>query len=212
MVTRMKNDEVQSASVRGATIHQPGFLVSVRIAGVLGFAVLALLGAQVAIPVPGSPVPITMQTLTVLLAGACLGPRYGAMSMAFYLLLGTTGYHAFAHGAYGLATLFGPTGGYLLGFLLAQPVIGRLTGGPSGSARRTWWAVPAAMIAGQVVVYLCGLTWLRIWTGGSWLQAFAWGFWPFLPGEVIKTTAAAAVSPVLMRLLRPWFDRSMHAE
>ena len=93
----------------------------------VGFALARGGGAHVAIPLPGTPVPMTLQTLVVLLAGVTLGPRLGLVSVTFYLLLGTAGYHVFAAGDWGLSTIFGATGGYLVGFALAQPILGSLT-------------------------------------------------------------------------------------
>ena len=116
----MQTDYVRTAIVAGVSSRSG---LAAAAAGVIGFALLTALGAAVRIPLPFTPVPITLQTLFVLLAGVTLGPRLGAASMAFYLLLGTAGYHVFAGSERcGLQTIFGPTGGYLLGFLLAQPL------------------------------------------------------------------------------------------
>ena len=150
-----------------ATSDVRGSIVWLRITGVVAFALAAGLSAHVVIPLPHTPVPITLQTLVVLLAGATLGSRYGTLSMAFYLLLGTTGYHVFAGGGWGLQTVFGPTGGYLLGFVLAQPAIGTLT--RSRSAQR-WLTTLVAMLCGSLIIFGCGMIWLYVW---SWTGSIA---------------------------------------
>ncbi len=157
-------------------------------AGVVAFALLTAAGAMVRIPVPGSPVPITLQTLFVLLAGMTLGPRLGAASMAFYLLLGMTGYHVFAAASWGAGTVLGPTGGYLLGFVLAQPVVGGIA--RLGNGR--WPALLAAAVAGYAVIFAAGLVWLNLWTGADWSATLAMGLAPFVPGTIVKTVAAVA--------------------
>lgn len=169
-------------------------------AGVVGFALLTALGAQAALPLPGTPVPLTLQTLVVLLAGAALGPRWGMLSMAFYVLLGSVGYHVFALGNWGFATIAGPTAGYLLGFLLAQPAVGRLT----RTGRRD--DVLLALLAGHAIIFACGLAWLALWAGADLQTTLAWGLWPFVPGMLLKSAAALAIAPVLVKRLRPKFE------
>lgn len=164
--------------------------VRLRIAAVIAFALLTAIGAQIAVPLPGTPVPLTLQTLFVLLAGATLGPRLGMLSMTLYLVLGLTGYHAFALGSLGLAKLCGPTGGYLVGFVLAQPTIGLLT----GSGRVSWLRMVAAMLAGQDVIFTAGMIWLSACLGCGLWTTLALGLWPFLPGLILKTAVAAALA------------------
>lgn len=166
--------------------------IAIRAAGVTGFALLTAAAAQVAIPLPNTPVPITLQTLAVVLAGVTLGPLWGAASMAFYLLLGTVGYEVFAFRSWGLTTLLGATGGYLLGFVLMQPVIGAVL----SSSRRAATAPPSrlnlliALVAGQFVLFACGVAWLAAWLGVDLARALDLGFWPFLLGGAIKTALA----------------------
>lgn len=177
-------------------------LVWVRTAGVVGFALATAAGAYVAIPLPGTPVPMTLQTLFVLLAGVTLGPRLGAVSMGFYLLLGTTGYHVFAGGNWGLQTVFGATGGYLLGFVLAQPVVGMLT--QPGMHR--WSRLLTALLGGNAIIFACGLTWLAMWSGVGLRQTLAWGLWPFIPGLMLKTLIALGVGHLALAKARRLFD------
>ena len=207
MLATMKT-QIHSSQV---TSDVGGSIVWLRITGVAIFALAAGLSAHVVIPLPHTPVPITLQTLVVLLAGATLGSRYGTLSMAFYLLLGTTGYHVFAGGEWGLQTVFGPTGGYLLGFVLAQPIIGRLTRSQYQEycpARRTqrWLTTLLAMLCGTLIIFGCGLTWLYVWSGQGVSQTLAWGLWPFLPGLVIKTLLAAGAVQIIPTSVRRWFE------
>jgi biotin transport system substrate-specific component len=173
------------------------------VAGVVVFAALTAVSAQVAIPLAHTPVPITLQTLVVVLAGITLGPRLGTTSMAFYLLLGMAGYHVFALQRWGLDTILGATGGYLLGFLLAQPAVGWL----ARPQRRAWWRVPAAAAVGNAVIFVSGLLWLKLWLGVEAWRALELGFWPFLPGTALKGALTIALGYALLPLRRRWFER-----
>ena len=175
--------------------------VLVSIAGVVGFALLTAVGARVVIPLPGTPVPITLQTVFVLLAGVTLGPRLGVASMALYLLLGATGYHVFALGHWGLHTVVGATGGYLVGFLLAQPAIGSLTRPDQASWRR----LALAAVAGNVIIFTVGLAWLWLWLGTTPSNALALGLWPFVPGMAVKLAIVLVAGMPLMKLAHRWF-------
>lgn len=188
-----------------AARHAPSF--ALLAAGVVGFALLTALGAQAAWPVPGSPVPFTLQSLVVMLAAMVLGPRLGLLSMLFYVGLGTVGYHVFATGNFGLRTIFGPTGGYLLGFIVAQPIIGAL----SRPGPRLWLRLPLALLAGNVALFGCGLAWLHAWASTaaqtSWSTVLSLGLWPFLPDLALKLAVAYALGLALVPRLRPAFDR-----
>src|SRR5262245_49900026 len=134
------NNVIRAATDTSAT------RLGVQITAVVGFALLTALTALIRYPLPGTPVPATLQTLSVVLAGLLLGPRLGALSMGLYLAFGICGQFVFAS-APGPAALVGPTAGYLVGFVLAQPMLGWLVG-PSGGWRR----VLAATLAGQAVI------------------------------------------------------------
>jgi biotin transport system substrate-specific component len=155
-----------------------------------GFAVLLALASQVAIPLPGTPVPITLQPLVVVLAGLWLGPVAGAASMMFYLALGAAGLPVFSpYGAPGVLRFFGPTGGYLL----AYPAVAAVTGWLAG-VRGDFLGRAFAALVGMVVLFLGGLTHLSI-LSGSIERAIALGLSPFAGLDIVKALAAAALAP-----------------
>ncbi len=166
-----------------------------RAAGAGLFAVLTAAGAQVSVPLPGTPVPMTLQTLAVLLAGVVLGPGWGIASMLLYLLAGSVGYHVFALGRGEATVLLGPTGGYLVGFVLAQPVLGLLAARCvrlAGLKRRL--ALAATLLAGNATVFACGLAGLMIALGCTFRTAVAVGLLPFVPGLALKTAIATEIA------------------
>jgi biotin transport system substrate-specific component len=179
---------------------------------------LLVLGAYVTVTVPAVQlgrlyvpvneyVPLTLQTFGVLFSASLLGARRGVSATALYLLLGIIGLPVFAAGAdgvqrSGLETIvgleggrlvLGATGGYLLGFLVASAVVGRL-------AEHGWDRRPArslaAMVIGTALIYLCGVTWLAMAAGLALSDALVFGLWPFLPGDLVKLAAAAALLPL----------------
>jgi biotin transport system substrate-specific component len=163
---------------------------------VLGGSLLVALTAQIAVRLPFSPVPITAQTLAVLLVGALLGSRRGAWSMLAYLGQGLIGLPVFATGASGPAYVLGPTGGYLLGFVAAAYLTGWLA--ERGWDRRIGTAL-LAMLIGNAAIYALGLPWLSIYAG---THTLALGLLPYLAGDALKLALAAAALPGGWRLLR----------
>ena len=166
---------------------------------VVGFSLLTALAAQAVIPLPWTPVPVTGQTFAVLLTGALLGSRLGALAMLAYLAEGAAGLPFFKGGAGGAHYLFlSPTAGYLLAFPAAAFVTGLL-------AERGWdrrfWSAAAAMWLGSLVILAAGWAWLALFyrTAG---EAFAAGVAPFLAGDVVKIALAAAALPAGWALLR----------
>lgn len=171
--------------------------------GVVGFALLTAVGAQIVIPVPGSPVPITLQTFFVIMAGMTLGPRLGTASMAFYLLLGMTGYHVFAAAWWSPGNFLGPAGGYLIGFVLAQPILGVVARrGRDGWVR--WRNLALAALAANAVIFAVGLIWLQLWLHAPPAQTLAMGLWPFVPGLIVKTALAVPSGRALQITGRLW--------
>lgn len=165
---------------------------------VIFFTVLMALSAQVAIPLPFTPVPLTLQTLTVLLTGALLGSRLGAVTMLAYLAEGLAGLPVFAGGANawsassipGVPVIMGPTLGYLIGFVFGAALVGFLA--ERGWDRR-WWSTFLAMLLGNMVIYAFGVGWLSTIAGLT--VALAKGMVPFLLGDAIKIAAAMAALP-----------------
>lgn len=231
-----------------------------RVLIALGAASTAV-GAFIAIPLPFSPVPIVLQNFFILLIALVLGPRMGTASVALYLLLGALGLPVFAGGKGGFAHFFGPTGGYLVGFLLAAWITGVLAAAGEGQQGRKPHKAPeglserpqergqqqgqeplqaahrfpeerqeqeplqevgvtperhpevkarktkvrfqdaAAAAAGALAVYLLGVPWLAYKLGFNWEKALVVGFLPFIPGDVLKAAAAAAIAPEARKLL-----------
>ncbi|KAF0107643.1 MAG: putative biotin biosynthesis protein BioY [Anaerolineaceae bacterium] len=152
--------------------------------------------AQVRIPLPFTPVPLTGQTFAVLLVGAALGSRRGAASLLFYLTLGMAGLPVFAGGASSLAYLAGPTGGYLIGFVCAAFVVGFLA---ERGLDRHFRSALLVFLVGEVVIYLCGISWLSLHLGAQ--KALVAGVFPFLLGDAIKMIAAALTLPAAWKIV-----------
>lgn len=178
-----------------AVVPKRGLLWNVAL--VLGFSCLTAIGAQISFWI--GPVPITGQTFVVILSGALLGSRRGALSQLSYLAIGATGipFWFALGGVPGIARIVGPTGGYLFGFVAAAFVVGWLA--ERGWDRRVWTAV-LAMLAGSVIMYILGLSWLTHFIpSGTLLQV---GLYPFVIGDLLKILLAALVLPSGWLLLR----------
>jgi biotin transport system substrate-specific component len=165
-----------------------------------GAALLTAAAAQIAVPVPGSPVPITGQTLAVVLTAAALGPGRGVLGQALYLLLGAVGLPFYSEASGGFEVIAGATGGYLLGFLPAAYLIGLAA--QHGQDRRVWRALPL-FVAGQAVVFAVGVPWLAVVADLSAAQALQLGFYPFILGGLIKAAIAGLLLPAAWRRFLP---------
>ena len=170
----------------------------IRACGIVLGAVLVALAAQVSIPLPGTPVPMTLQPMAVLLVGGLLGPQLGALSMILYLAMGAAGLPVFTPTVplVGVARLFGPTGGYLLAYPVAAWVTGWLTPGWQPGVNKPWLRTTLAVAAGLVLIHVGGLAQLAILTG-SVSGAARLATWPFLLGDLLKLVILV---PVLARL------------
>ena len=164
---------------------------------VVGASLITALAAQVTVPVPWSPVPITGQTFAVTLSGAVLGARRGFLAQVLYLAEGALGLPVFAAGAAGAGVLAGPTAGYLLAFPLAAALTGALA--QRGWDRRFATMLPA-MLLGSVPVFLLGLLQLARFIPAD--RVLAAGLIPFLPGDLIKAALAALAFPAAWRWAR----------
>lgn len=163
---------------------------------IAGASVVTALAAQVAIPLPWTPVPITGQTFAVLLTGAVLGARRAFLAQALYLLEGALGLPVFAGGAAGVLKLLGPTGGYLMAFPFAAALVGALC--ERGWDRR-FGSMLVAMLLGSAVIFGLGLAQLSRYVPASTL--LTQGLLPFVPGDVAKSALAAWAFPAAWRLV-----------
>jgi biotin transport system substrate-specific component len=165
---------------------------------VLGASAVTALAAQIAIPLPWTPVPITGQTFAVVLSGAVLGARRGALAQLLYLAGGSVGLPVFAEGGAGFAKLVGPTGGYLVAFPIAAAITGAL-------AERGWdrrfATMFAAMLLASAAIFALGLAGLARFLPAD--RVVAAGLLPFIPGDLIKSTLAALAFPLVWRRVRP---------
>lgn len=163
---------------------------------IIGFSLFVALCAQVSIPLSFSPVPVTLQTLAVLLTGAALGSKRGALAMLAYLAEGSAHLPFFAGGASGFPIL---TGGYLVGFVIAAYVVGWLC---ERGLDRSLFTSAIAMLPGSVIIYLVGATWLGVVLHASAAIALSYGVTPFLVGDLLKLVAAALLLPTAWALVR----------
>jgi len=161
----------------------------------LAFAGLTAVGANIVIPI--EPVPITMQTLFVLLAGASLGAGWGALSQLLYVVLGMAGLPLFAQGVSGMGVLAGPTGGYLIAFMLTPWLVGWML---KRSCRLGWQI--AAFTAGQVLILVLGVAHLTLFYTHDLARALVVGVVPFLVGDAFKIAAALSIHRASQALVR----------
>ena len=171
------------------------FLMNTRVrdaALVLTAALLTAACAQISIPIPGSPVPVTGQTFAVLLTGAALGANRGASGQLLYVAMGLVGLPFYADGAHGVDVVWGATGGYLIAFPISAWVCGRLAEKRYDRTPQT--ALPA-FLAGSLIVFAIGVPWLAVSADISLWKAIDLGFVPFIPGGILKAALAAGLLP-----------------
>ncbi len=161
----------------------------------LGGAALTGLAAQISVPVPGSPVPVTGQTFAALLVGTALGAGRGLLSLALYALVGMAGVPWFAGGASGVAA---PSLGYVFGMMLAAAAVGALA---RRGADRSPWRTAGAMLLGEAIIYAVGVPYLALATGMSATAAVAAGLTPFLVGDALKAVLAMGLLPSVWKLV-----------
>jgi len=147
--------------------------------------------------IPLKPVPLTGQTLGILLSAGILGRKKGMLAVLSYIFLGTLGMPFFAGGNFGLARLAGPTGGYLTGFIAASYLVGYMS--DKGYFKNFTMSV-VCMTAGNLVIYLSGIIWLSKFIRTS--ELLATGVYPFIPGDIIKIIIAASLVPVARKYLK----------
>jgi biotin transport system substrate-specific component len=187
----------EAATLRLAFFPRSGLVTdALLVLGGTGFVALA---AQVKVDLGFTPVPITGQTFAVVLVGASLGALLGLASLGLYLFVGALGAPVYADGAHGWSVLTGPTGGYIVGFVVAAVLTGYL-------AERRWDrrfnSAVAAMLTGNVVIYLFGLPWLAAKIDTGLEDTFEAGLYPFVVGDLFKLYLAGALLPAAWRLVR----------
>lgn len=162
---------------------------AVSTALVVGGALLTAGAAQLSVPL--WPVPVTGQTLAVLLVGSALGARRGAVSMTLYVVLGLVGLPVFADGASGPGVLLGPSGGYLLGFVAAAALVGRVA---ERFGDRRFTAALLSFVLGTVVTFAVGMVWLAVALGLDLRHTLEYGLYPFVLGGLAKALIGAGVT------------------
>lgn len=160
-------------------------------------AVICIL-APVSLPLPMSPVPISLTSLVLFMVVYVLGWRAGTVSYVIYLLVGILGLPVFTGFSGGIAKLTGPTGGYLIGFIFTAVISGRMLERYSG---KTWMSI-LGMELGMIIAYLFGTSWLAILSGNGFSEALTLGVLPFLPGDIVKIFLAAIAGPAVRKRLR----------
>ncbi|MCX5679020.1 MAG: biotin transporter BioY [Candidatus Omnitrophica bacterium] len=170
--------------------------------GVVFFILATALGAYIRIPVHGSPIPITLQTFFVLLAGAVLGKKLGLYSQAGYILAGISGLPMFQGASLGVSYLLGPTGGYLIGFMICAFIIGLII----DSARSNIVSIIAVFALGSLIIYASGILWLVCMYKMNLTSAIMAGALPFIPGDMAKIAIASAIYSKISRRSRQIFS------
>jgi biotin transport system substrate-specific component len=190
------NEKTKSTSSR--------FLI--RIAFTALFAALTAAGAFIAIPV--GPVPIVLQNLLALLSGLVLGPVLGGAAVGLFLLAGLLNFPVFSGGGGGIVRFAGPTGGYLVGYLLAAITAGLIAGRPRANASTKVFQIRIviAVIAAFLVIYIPGLIWLKVRVNLDWIKTLLTGFVPFVIGDTLKGIAAVIIAPRLRRIAADFLD------
>lgn len=174
---------------------------AIRVCGVAVFIVLTALGAFVRIPLPFTPVPITLQTFFVLLSGLMLGGNLGAVAQLGYVALGILGVPLYSGAGSGLLYCYGPTAGYLFGFVVAAFLVGRFTRYHHSAVR-----IVGVLLLADACILACGTLWLKFLLGYSLQQAFFLGFVPFVAGDCLKVFVAAGVHTKIRRRLQEIFS------
>lgn len=186
----------QAATLRLAVFPRAGLLTDALL--VLAGAAFVGVAAQVSIPLPFTPVPITGQTFAVVLVGASLGPLLGFTSLLLYWLVGIAGAPVYADRMSGWETFVGPTGGYIVGFMFAALATGYL-------AQRRWDrrfpSSVAAMLTGNVIIYVPGLLWLAHYLNAGVEETLEAGLYPFVVGDLLKLYLAGALLPLAWKLV-----------
>lgn len=176
--------EPNEATIQSGSWSRTEVLI-IKFLGTVAFAFLTILSAQVRIPLPFTPVPMTLQTFVAPLAGGFLGAGWGSASMLLYLALGLIGGPVFAQASGGLQFLYAPTAGFVIGMILAAAIVGL-----ARDRKKNNVVLFAALVASHVVIFVCGTLGFMVNTGAGWNEAFAKAVAPFLVGDSLKIVAS----------------------
>lgn len=191
---------MSSSATQFVSSRNRAFEIATQIAVVVSASLFVALCARIYIPLPGTPVPLTVQNLGVLLVGLALGSRRGFAALALYLAEGAMGIPVFSpHGLGGIAQILGPTGGYLI----AYPFVAALTGYIFERGKATFARAVFASVAGEILLFTFGISWLYVLTH-SLARALSFGLYWFIFAEVIKIMLAAGA----VRSWRSFFPRN----
>lgn len=164
------------------------------------FTALIIIGGYLSFPIPFSPIPIVLSDFFLMLAGLCLGASGGFASMGLLLFLGAIGLPVFTGGKAGLAVFIGPTGGFLLGYLIGVYVLGLI----SGKGKPSFLKDLVGLIAANLIIFGIGVPWLKLLLKLTWGKALALGLMPFVIGNIVKTIAALAI----IQVIRPFLEQT----
>ncbi len=162
------------------------------------FAALTAILSQISIPLPFTPVPINLATLSVLLAGALLGKKVGAISQVVYALLGVIGLPVYANFMSGIGVILGPTGGYIIGYIIAAFVVGIIIEKSNNSLMTYIFS----MCLGMISCYILGTAWFMYVTGNNLMSSLVMCVFPFIPGDIIKIILGAFLAKRLHNKIR----------
>ena len=165
------------------------------------FTALIVIGSYLSFPIPFSPVPIVLSDFFLMLAGLCLGASSGAASMGLVLFLGALGLPVFSGGKAGLAVMIGPTGGFLLGYLIGVYVLGLI----SEKGKPSFLKDLTGLVLANLIIFGIGVPWLKLMLKLNWGKALTLGLLPFLIGNIVKTIAAL----VIIQVIRPLINQYM---
>jgi biotin transport system substrate-specific component len=187
----------QALTAVATRYHMGEMALGKRLTYMLTFNLLLIASSYIQIPLPFSPVPITAQTMAVLACGLFLGPISGALTVLAYILEGAMGLPVFAGGSAGLARVFGPTGGYLAGFVLGAFVVGYLS---EKIASMTFWKLTLLLSVGTALIFIPGIVVVSVFAPEG--QALTMGLYPFLPGAAAKIIVTASALSAYKRVSR----------
>jgi biotin transport system substrate-specific component len=180
---------MRTAAAATTRTEVPGWALNAGL--VVGASALVALAARVSIPLPGTPVPLSLVNFAVLLAGLALGPKRALAAMVLYLAEGAAGLPVFSPaGPGGIAQLFGPTGGYLI----AYPAVAFLAGWAFQAGKQDFKGALIGATAGELLLFALGVNWLIVLFRVPLAQAAAWGLYPFFAAEILKVLAAAGIA------------------